>query len=204
MQGVGIHYLPSGLKTILSTPNAKQQLRKVCPCIIPRRRRCSWRLSPVPFSVEDLMHLACSSVFCGGGTNQELAHHCLYECKGDIMVSAKSRTARPSDKAAVCATDWEERLSHCFPNTAPRLASLKICIDTFRCKVSHNILRSRKLDYFFSPAVCYSPKFSRQLLRSLDGVNQIWWSHTHTPLMGSWNQRLGAKCLGCNALRPTY
>ncbi|XP_030299686.1 ELM2 and SANT domain-containing protein 1 isoform X1 [Sparus aurata] len=37
--------------------------------------------------VEDLMHLACSSVFCGGGTNQELAHHCLHECKGDIMAA---------------------------------------------------------------------------------------------------------------------
>lgn len=38
------------------------------------------------------MHLACSSVFCGGGTNQELAHHCLYECRGDIMVSTESIT----------------------------------------------------------------------------------------------------------------
>lgn len=37
--------------------------------------------------VEDLMHLACSSVFCGGGTNQELALHCLYECNGDIMAA---------------------------------------------------------------------------------------------------------------------
>ncbi|KAF3700978.1 Transcriptional-regulating factor 1 [Channa argus] len=37
--------------------------------------------------VEDLMHLACSSVLCGGGTNQELAHHCLYECRGDIMAA---------------------------------------------------------------------------------------------------------------------
>ncbi|KAG7237988.1 hypothetical protein INR49_031342 [Caranx melampygus] len=37
--------------------------------------------------VEDLMHMACSSVLCGGGTNQELAHHCLYECKGDIMAA---------------------------------------------------------------------------------------------------------------------
>ncbi|XP_052386630.1 mitotic deacetylase-associated SANT domain protein-like [Carassius gibelio] len=35
--------------------------------------------------VDDLMHLACSSALCGGGTNQELALHCLYECKGDIM-----------------------------------------------------------------------------------------------------------------------
>nr|XP_020463615.1 ELM2 and SANT domain-containing protein 1 isoform X2 [Monopterus albus] len=37
--------------------------------------------------VEDFMHLACSSVLCGGGTNQELAHHCLYECKGDILAA---------------------------------------------------------------------------------------------------------------------
>uniref|UniRef100_A0A8C5GU04 ELM2 and SANT domain-containing protein 1-like n=1 Tax=Gouania willdenowi TaxID=441366 RepID=A0A8C5GU04_GOUWI len=34
-----------------------------------------------------LMHLACSSVLCGGGTNQELAHHCLCESKGDIMAA---------------------------------------------------------------------------------------------------------------------
>lgn len=38
-------------------------------------------------TVDVLMHLACSSVLYGGGTNQELAHHCLYQCKGDIMVS---------------------------------------------------------------------------------------------------------------------
>ncbi|XP_056914323.1 mitotic deacetylase-associated SANT domain protein isoform X2 [Takifugu flavidus] len=37
--------------------------------------------------VNDLMHLACSSVFYGGGTNQELAHHCLHQCKGDIMAA---------------------------------------------------------------------------------------------------------------------
>ncbi|XP_041828753.1 mitotic deacetylase-associated SANT domain protein isoform X3 [Melanotaenia boesemani] len=37
--------------------------------------------------VEDLMHLACSSALFGGGTNQELAHHCLYECKWDIMAA---------------------------------------------------------------------------------------------------------------------
>lgn len=50
-------------------------------------------------SVEDLMHLACSSVFCGGGTNQELAHHCLYECKGDIMVSTEN--AALTDEALI-------------------------------------------------------------------------------------------------------
>ncbi|KPP61641.1 hypothetical protein Z043_120238 [Scleropages formosus] len=35
--------------------------------------------------VDDLTRLACSSALCGGGTNQELAMHCLYECKGDIL-----------------------------------------------------------------------------------------------------------------------
>uniref|UniRef100_H3DPM2 Mitotic deacetylase associated SANT domain protein n=1 Tax=Tetraodon nigroviridis TaxID=99883 RepID=H3DPM2_TETNG len=38
-------------------------------------------------AVDDLMHLACSSVFYGGGTNQELAHHCLHQCRGDIMAA---------------------------------------------------------------------------------------------------------------------
>src|SRR4029434_6497512 len=33
------------------------------------------------------MSLACSSVLTGGGTNQELALHCLHECRGDVMVS---------------------------------------------------------------------------------------------------------------------
>ncbi|MBN3311897.1 EMSA1 protein, partial [Atractosteus spatula] len=36
-------------------------------------------------SVENLMSLACSSALCGGGTNQELALHCLHEAKGDIL-----------------------------------------------------------------------------------------------------------------------
>lgn len=40
-------------------------------------------------AVSDLMYLACSSALCGGGTNQELAMHCLHECKGDIMVSVR-------------------------------------------------------------------------------------------------------------------
>ncbi|XP_047244461.1 mitotic deacetylase associated SANT domain protein a isoform X2 [Girardinichthys multiradiatus] len=32
-----------------------------------------------------LMNLACSSVFSGGGTNQELVLHCLHECGGNIF-----------------------------------------------------------------------------------------------------------------------
>ncbi|XP_060722122.1 mitotic deacetylase associated SANT domain protein a isoform X2 [Tachysurus vachellii] len=36
-------------------------------------------------TVDNLMNLACSSVLCGGGTNVELMHHCLYENGGDLM-----------------------------------------------------------------------------------------------------------------------
>ncbi|KAM6953935.1 mitotic deacetylase associated SANT domain protein a [Aplochiton taeniatus] len=36
-------------------------------------------------TVEDLTNLACSSVVNGGGTNQELALHCLHECAGDVL-----------------------------------------------------------------------------------------------------------------------
>ena len=52
----------------------------------------SLSLSLSVFTVQDLMHLACTSVLCGGGTNQELAHHCLYECKGDIMVGTTEQS----------------------------------------------------------------------------------------------------------------
>ncbi|XP_061699798.1 mitotic deacetylase-associated SANT domain protein isoform X2 [Syngnathoides biaculeatus] len=37
--------------------------------------------------VKDLIHLACSSALCGGGSNQELAHHCLHECNGDVTAA---------------------------------------------------------------------------------------------------------------------
>ncbi|KAK2884264.1 hypothetical protein Q8A67_017901 [Cirrhinus molitorella] len=35
--------------------------------------------------LDDLMNLVCSSVMYGGGTNPELAMHCLHECRGDVM-----------------------------------------------------------------------------------------------------------------------
>ncbi|KAM4601316.1 mitotic deacetylase associated SANT domain protein a isoform 2-T2 [Polymixia lowei] len=39
--------------------------------------------------MEDTMSLACSSVFRGGGTNQELVLHCLHQCGGDILETLK-------------------------------------------------------------------------------------------------------------------
>lgn len=68
------------------------------------------------FAVADLMHLACSSVLCGGGTNQELAHHCLYECKGDIMVSSTEQsiltatgiTMNNKNITGSCTSPWSD------------------------------------------------------------------------------------------------
>ncbi|XP_035630230.1 mitotic deacetylase-associated SANT domain protein-like isoform X2 [Oncorhynchus keta] len=36
-------------------------------------------------TVDDLMSLACSCALYGGGTNQELALHCLHECGGNVL-----------------------------------------------------------------------------------------------------------------------
>lgn len=41
----------------------------------------------LPISVDNLLKMACSSVLPGGGTNTEYVLHCLFECRGDIMVS---------------------------------------------------------------------------------------------------------------------
>ncbi|RXN24282.1 ELM2 and SANT domain-containing 1-like protein [Labeo rohita] len=35
--------------------------------------------------LDDLMNLVCSSAVYGGGTNPELAMHCLHECRGDVI-----------------------------------------------------------------------------------------------------------------------
>nr|XP_056707098.1 mitotic deacetylase-associated SANT domain protein [Euleptes europaea] len=38
-------------------------------------------------NVENLLTAACSSIFPGGGTNQELAFHCLHEAKGNVLAA---------------------------------------------------------------------------------------------------------------------
>ncbi|XP_067844946.1 transcriptional-regulating factor 1-like isoform X2 [Heptranchias perlo] len=39
--------------------------------------------------VEDVLNMACSSVLPGGGTNRELALHCLFEADGNILVAVE-------------------------------------------------------------------------------------------------------------------
>ena len=55
------------------------------------------RLDPV----EDFMNLACSSVLRGGGTNQELALHCLHQCGGNVLVSHWTCSSSPLKVAFV-------------------------------------------------------------------------------------------------------
>lgn len=43
-------------------------------------------------SVDNLLRLSCCSVLPGGGTNTELALHCLFQCRGDVMVRLLSIT----------------------------------------------------------------------------------------------------------------
>ncbi|XP_031435576.1 transcriptional-regulating factor 1 isoform X2 [Clupea harengus] len=45
----------------------------------------SWNNLDVP--VDNLLRLSCCSVLPGGGTNTELALHCLFQCRGDVMVT---------------------------------------------------------------------------------------------------------------------
>lgn len=42
---------------------------------------------PFCSSVTELIDMCCSSVLPGGGTNIELALHCLHDVQGNIMVS---------------------------------------------------------------------------------------------------------------------
>ncbi|XP_078419080.1 uncharacterized protein mideasb isoform X2 [Cetorhinus maximus] len=53
--------------------------------------------------VDDLMTLACSSILPGGGTNQELALHCLHESKGSMLAALNmlliKRTPRGRSRA---------------------------------------------------------------------------------------------------------
>lgn len=43
-------------------------------------------LRPLLETVTELCNVACSSVMPGGGTNLELALHCLHEAQGDVQV----------------------------------------------------------------------------------------------------------------------
>ncbi|KAL2098841.1 hypothetical protein ACEWY4_005321 [Coilia grayii] len=52
----------------------------------------SWSDLNIPYEqqkVDDLLRLACCSVLPGGGTNTELALHCLFQCKGDVMATVE-------------------------------------------------------------------------------------------------------------------
>lgn len=49
--------------------------------------------------VEDMLNMACSSVLPGGGTNRELALHCLFEAGGDILMAVEILLMKLPNKA---------------------------------------------------------------------------------------------------------
>ncbi|XP_078261086.1 transcriptional-regulating factor 1-like isoform X2 [Rhinoraja longicauda] len=49
--------------------------------------------------VEDMLNMACSSVLPGGGTNRELALHCLFEADGNILMAVEILLMKPPNKA---------------------------------------------------------------------------------------------------------
>ncbi|KAF7481926.1 Hypothetical predicted protein [Marmota monax] len=56
----------------------------------------------VPFSlgttVTELCNVACSSVMPGGGTNLELALHCLHEAQGSVQIALETLLLRGPQK----------------------------------------------------------------------------------------------------------
>ncbi|KAG5276852.1 hypothetical protein AALO_G00110530 [Alosa alosa] len=79
---IGPHY-QAEIPEMLDRSRAQQDQHKANLVWVPLQESPSSRDQEE--RVDDLMSLACSSVLMGGGTNQELALHCLHECKGDIM-----------------------------------------------------------------------------------------------------------------------
>ncbi|XP_078262337.1 uncharacterized protein mideasb isoform X2 [Rhinoraja longicauda] len=65
----------------------------------PKNRRLNQQI------MEDLMTVACSDILPGGGTNQELALHCLHEAKGNILAALNmlliKRNPRGRSKALI-------------------------------------------------------------------------------------------------------
>ncbi|XP_069787267.1 transcriptional-regulating factor 1-like isoform X2 [Narcine bancroftii] len=50
---------------------------------------CELENPEVQQKVEDMLNMACSSVLPGGGTNRELALHCLFEAGGNILMAVE-------------------------------------------------------------------------------------------------------------------
>lgn len=58
--------------------------------------------------------MACSSAMPGGGTNLELALHCLHEAQGDVQVRGWG-TEEPSEAPALLGPGLLARAQRCLP-----------------------------------------------------------------------------------------
>ncbi|KAL2082674.1 hypothetical protein ACEWY4_022492 [Coilia grayii] len=79
---IGLHY-QAEIPEIRDRSLAQQDQHKANLVWIPLQQALPSK--DLEERVDDLMSLACSSVLAGGGTNQELALHCLHESRGDVM-----------------------------------------------------------------------------------------------------------------------
>ena len=75
---------PVSLLHLFCVPSAS------CRAFSPFLTETDFLLFFVAFVVTELLNMACSSVMPGGGTNLELALHCLHEARGNVLVRSSS------------------------------------------------------------------------------------------------------------------
>ncbi|XP_051868374.1 transcriptional-regulating factor 1-like isoform X2 [Pristis pectinata] len=63
--------------------------KDVCKADLVWKPWCELENPEVQQKVEDMLNMACSSVLPGGGTNTELALHCLFEAGGNILMAVE-------------------------------------------------------------------------------------------------------------------
>ncbi|XP_062911780.1 transcriptional-regulating factor 1-like isoform X3 [Mobula hypostoma] len=63
--------------------------KDVCKADLVWKPWCELENPEVQQKVEDMLNMACSSVLPGGGTNRELALHCLFEAGGNILMAVE-------------------------------------------------------------------------------------------------------------------
>lgn len=66
----------------------------------------------VVFAVTELLNMACSSVMPGGGTNLELALHCLHEARGNVLVRSSYLVIINNGLRRPVMCVWEAHLTH--------------------------------------------------------------------------------------------
>lgn len=96
-----------------SVLSGKSPRHLLTPCLLSHTL-----LGWLPDTVTELCNVACSSVMPGGGTNLELALHCLHEARGSVQVKWRrgqgQRLGVPGGAGAAGACPvWSAWAGHC-------------------------------------------------------------------------------------------